>query len=161
MILHDGDQMFLYFVGEYLFEHARKALDDHPDDFEAAVRAGTRAYFDCVEEREPALRDLYASTAGAPDLEQARQQQRSGHAALWVDPIREVTGLPPQQAESLAEMLFAAGEAASYHLAVGALDRSQAESLQVATVLGAVERLGEKTHKGINLEHPSEAPQGE
>lgn len=135
-----------------LLESVRQGLESHPDDFAAAVKTATRAHFDCVEERGLALKNLYASTGGDPELEQLRQGNRRRHIKLWATRIGEITGADKREAESLAAMLVASDEAAVSQWLSGTLSRRRAEELQTATVLSAVDRL-KKDHQELARRH--------
>jgi AcrR family transcriptional regulator len=126
---------------QHLFDDTARALEEHPDDIEAAVREGNRVYFDRALGRAPAQRDLFVSVAGDPEVEQGRVELRRRFTALWAERVREVTGVAPREARTLAAMFIASSEAALRQVMLRRLGKERALRLQVELVMSTLRGL--------------------
>jgi hypothetical protein len=125
----------------YLLERLWETMEGRPGNVESVVRATTRTYFDCIEERGISLARLWASAAGDPELEHWRHQYRDKINSLLADTFGPLTNTAPEEAKLSIGMLLAACEAAIEQWQAGAVSRELAEESQVQLVL-AVIRIG-------------------
>ena len=130
------------FLFEGVFGAVREALERHPEDLAAAVRAGLRLMLELPAGARLALRQLTAGTSGASDaLRRLRDLARQQVTDLWIAPIRRQTGVGEREARAAAWLLNVASWALFDLVDDGTFTPDQAADFFVKTSLGLVEAL--------------------
>ncbi|HZR82858.1 MAG TPA: TetR/AcrR family transcriptional regulator [Candidatus Binatia bacterium] len=122
----------------YVLERIWASLEGAQADPASVVRATTKAYFDCIEERGISLARLWASAAGDPDMEHWRQRYRDKLYSLFAETFAPATGSTAEEAKLSVAMLIAACEAAIEQWEAGLASRELAEEMQVELVLAVL-----------------------
>jgi len=123
--------------GAYVLQRIVGALAGHVGDVEGALRAATRAYFDCVAERGASLARLASMMLADPEMRAAGHKYRDKIFTLIAQHFAPVAGLPPEIVKLPVAMLVASGEEAVHQWESGAVSRALAEETQVQLILAA------------------------
>jgi len=142
---HFGDRDGLIIA---LLERHAALVRDHVRDattpgqpFDAALRAGTRAYLEIASVAGRKMRALTTAQHLSPAIEAARSAYWSDAADAWADRYRHHAGLPARQARALATAHLAGLAALAGLCADGDLSVARATDLHVTSTIAALEAL--------------------
>jgi AcrR family transcriptional regulator len=126
--------------GTYVIQQLTAAVSRHRDDQEAAIRAATHAYFECVATRGASLARLSSAILADPEMRAAGQRYRDKVFTLFAEGFARMSGLPAADIMLPAAMLVAAGEEAIHQWESGRTSRELAEETQIELILAAMTR---------------------